>query len=370
MKTFLASVLIAILAMPSVFAVADDLQSSLKTLKAVGPKGAGNEAAQRAWRKLAQADVKKLPEILAALDDANPLAANWIGTAIEAIAQREVEAGGKLPTVELERFVLDTNHVPKARRLAFESLSYVDHSARDRLIPNMLDDPSLEMRRDAVARLVAQAEKTDEPVALYKKTFDAARDADQVKLLAERLEKLGHKPDLARHYGFILGWKVIGPFDNTGEKGFAVAYPPESKIDTAAEHQGKQGKVKWIDHTSDDDHGKVDLNKLLGKEKGAVGYATCVFNSSKQQQVQIRVTSFSAVKLWINGREVAAHEVYHGGSQLDQYVDKATLKAGKNIFLLKVCQNEQTESWAEPWGFQLRVCDEVGTAILDAKPKP
>ena len=247
--------------------------------------------------------------------------------------------------------------------MAFELLAGVDRFAPDRLIPNMLDDPSLEMRRDAVARLIAQAAKTNAPIALYKKAFDAARDADQVKLLAGRLEKLGHKPDLARHYGFILGWKVIGPFDNTDEKGFDVAYSPETNI--AAEHQGKHGKVKWIDHTSSNKNGKIDLNKPLGKEKDVVGYAACVFNSPKQRQVQIRITSFNAVKLWVNGRQIASHEVYHGGSQLDQYVEKATLKAGKNVFLLKTCQNAQTQPWAEKWGFQLRVCDENGTAILD-----
>jgi len=370
MKTFLAGLLIAIVALPSISTGAADLQSSLDTLKAVGPKGSGNAAAQAAWREVAASDAKQLPEILAALDDANPLAANWIGTAVEAIAERG-KRSGTLPKAGLERFVLDTNHAPPARRLAFECLSLVDSTAEKRLIPNMLDDPSLEMRRDAVALVLknaeslAEAEKTAEAVAAYKKAFAAARDEDQVKLLAERLEKLGHKPDLARHYGFILDWKVIGPFDNTGEKGFAVAYPPEKKIDPAAEHQGKQGKVKWIDHQSTDDHGLVDLNKLLGKEKGVVAYATSVFNCNKQRAVQIRMTSFNAAKLWINGRQVAAHEVYHGGSQLDQYVDAATLKAGENVLLLKVCQNEQTQPWAEGWGFKLRICDETGTAILD-----
>jgi hypothetical protein len=40
------------------------------------------------------------------------------------------------------------------------------------------------------------------------------------------------------------------------------------------------------------------------------------------------------------------------------------LQAGKNVILVKVCQNEQTESWAQRWEFQLRVCDSIGAAIL------
>jgi hypothetical protein len=32
--------------------------------------------------------------------------------------------------------------------------------------------------------------------------------------------------------------------------------------------------------------------------------------------------------------------------------------------LLKICQNEQTEEWAQNWAFQFRVCDAIGTAVL------
>ena len=74
--------------------------------------------------------------------------------------------------------------------------------------------------------------------------------------------------------------------------------------------------------------------------------------------------SFNATKLWLNGQLVAAHDVYHAGSQFDQYVSRATLKPGRNRILVKVCQNEQTQDWTNKWYFDLRVCDEIGTAIV------
>jgi hypothetical protein len=40
------------------------------------------------------------------------------------------------------------------------------------------------------------------------------------------------------------------------------------------------------------------------------------------------------------------------------------MKAGRNVILVKICQNEQTEEWAQVWQFQLRVCDPTGNAIL------
>jgi len=349
---------------------ADELEPLLETLRAVGPKGAGHREATVAWQKLARADAAQLPAILAALDEAEPLAANWIRTAVDAIAQRQLQQGGKLPAIELERFVLEVRHAPRGRRLAYELICDVDPSAPQRLIPRMLDDPSLEMRRDAVARLIddatalQQAEQTAEATAVYEKAFAAARDFDQVKLLAGRLTKLGRKPNLPRHFGFLTRWKVIGPFDNTAEKGYDVVYPPELQIDPAARYDGKHGKVQWIDHLTDDAYGKVDLNKALVKEKDVLAYAAAEFVSDRRQQVQFRVTSYNAVKLWLNGRPIDEHNVYHGGSQLDQYVCTAELKPGRNAILLKSCQNAQTQDWAEPWAFQLRVCEPDGTAIL------
>jgi hypothetical protein len=50
--------------------------------------------------------------------------------------------------------------------------------------------------------------------------------------------------------------------------------------------------------------------------------------------------------------------------EVDQYVAHGKLKQGTNQILVKVCQNEQEESWAQRWQFQLRVCDELGTAVL------
>jgi len=185
-----------------------------------------------------------------------------------------------------------------------------------------------------------------------------------VRLSADRLRKMGQKIDLPRHFGFIVRWKVIGPFDNTDEKGYDVAYPPEQKLDFQQAVPGKHADVKWTDYVAKDDYGKVDLNAGLVEEKQVIGYATTEFLSDQPREVEFRTTSFNAVKLWLNGKLIDKHKVYHSGSQLDQYVCRAALQPGKNTLLVKVCQNAQTQDWARVWGFQLRVCDESGTAVL------
>lgn len=352
-----------------VSAQAADLDSALAALRAVGPNATGHAAAAAAWKTVAKADASQLPKLLVALDGANPLAANWICTAIDAVVEKKTA----LPAKELEQFLLDRSHNPKARRLAYELLASADPTAGDRLVPSMLNDPSLEMRRDAVARLIDAADakqkagQNDEAAKEYRDALTAARDRDQVAALAAKLKKLGQKVDLVRHYGFIPTWQIIGPFDNTDQqKGYDTAYAPEKKVDFSAKCEGKHGPVAWKSFTTPHELGHVNFNTALAEEKSAIAYAAAEFTSKTRLEVQLRLTTFNACKVWLNGRLIDQHLVYHGGSQMDQYISTGTLEPGKNLILVKICQNNQPQEWAREWGFHLRVCDQDGTAILSA----
>ena len=347
-----------------------DVPALVRAINAVGPKGAGHRKAQAAWNRLVRAEADEIPEILAGMDDSARLAVNWLRAAVDVIAHRALDGGDTLPRAELEHFVLDTRHAAKARRTAYELLLAIDPGVRDRLIPSMLHDPSMEMRRDAVGHALATAERLLESgarrraLAEYRKALDAARDLDQIDEAAERLRALGQTVDLPRHFGFIMRWRLIGPFDNSNKGGFDVAYGPEVDATPADQYPGKEGPVRWIDYTTEDPYGKVDLNKALGRFKGAVAYAYAEFLSDAERDAELRLGSTNANKLWLNGQLLSANHVYHSGAFIDQYVGKGRLKKGKNVILVKILQNEQSESWAQGWEFQLRVCDQYGTAIL------
>jgi hypothetical protein len=49
--------------------------------------------------------------------------------------------------------------------------------------------------------------------------------------------------------------------------------------------------------------------------------------------------------------------------KLDQYSVPVTLRAGSNTILLKICQNEQEEDWAQRYQFQVRTCNVSGIAV-------
>ena len=84
---------------------------------------------------------------------------------------------------------------------------------------------------------------------------------------------------------------------------------------------------------------------------------------------ELRVGCINAQKVWVNGELVIGNEVYHTGMQVDQYIAPIELKAGTNRILIKVCQNEQQEAWAQRYIFQARICDSTGKAIA-YKVKP
>ena len=154
------------------------------------------EAAQ-AWQKLSQHGPEALTAILGALKDNNPVAANYLRSAFEAIADRTLSKGKPLPARQLEAFVKDTKRNGRARRLAYEWLVRIEPSAPERLLPGMLDDPGAELRRDAVesgeeAALIHadEVELIPEPGNLGFRDHEPRERPTQSVLLEELVEPL------------------------------------------------------------------------------------------------------------------------------------------------------------------------------------
>jgi len=185
-----------------------------------------------------------------------------------------------------------------------------------------------------------------------------------VDLISKELKALGAEVDLAAHFGFIQKWMLIGPFDNSAGAGFEKEYAPEKVVDLAATHEGKKNlRIAWKEYKTGNPYGLVDLNKVLGKNMGAVAYAFATVTSPVEQPVELRAASNNAVKIFLNGKLIFFREEYHHGMEMDQHAGSGTLKPGRNEILIKVCQNEQKEDWAQMWSFQLRTCDSVGSAL-------
>lgn len=351
----------AILTCVSAATFADDFAA----IRAVGENSGGAAEARAAKDAIVAGGRKNLLPVLNAFKGSSLLATNWLRSAFESIADAEIKAGRSLPKADLLAFVKDTSGSPAARRLAYEWLLKRRPELSDELIPQMLLDPSPEFRRDAVARLIDQASEAsgDEATALYRKAFSGAVHEDQVKTISKALRAANIEINLQQHFGFLASWKIVGPFDNKDKKGFPISYPPEDHLDLNAEYDGQLGKVKWQAVSTDDDYGLVDIAKQIENYKGSLMYATTTYQSAKDQSVEVRLGTPNAWKLWVNGELVFQREEYHRGTKMDQYKVPVHLKARRNTVLLKICQNEQEDSWAQRYQFQIRVCDSTGSGI-------
>ena len=364
--------LLVVDALPSRAALPRGLRKPVEQLRAVGREGSGNEAAGAAWRKVAAASPDVLPDVLGAMDGANDYALNWLRTAAEAIEQRARQEGRPLPVAKLEAFLKDTRHHPRARHLAFHVISRADSGASARLLPLFVQDPSNDLRREAVDRLVASATATaakDKAAAVreYEAALGFAREADQVDAIAKRLSDLGQKVDLQAVFGWVTRWHLIGPFDNGGGAGFEKAFAPESGFDAAAQADGKKGRVSWVEHTTKSEYGLVDFHGPFGMLKEVTGYAHAEFWSDDARDAEVRLGCKNGWKVWVNGTLLFGRDEYHRNMEIDQYRMPVRLKKGRNEILVKCCQNEQTEEWTKEWEFQLRLTDAQGTPIRSSR---
>ena len=76
-------------------------------------------------------------------------------------------------------------------------------------------------------------------------------------------------------------------------------------------------------------------------------YAHVDVESDSDRDVELRAASATAIKIFVNGKEVIARESYHQSFTPDSHIAPAKFKKGKNSILMKICQNDQKEEWAQ-----------------------
>lgn len=334
--------------MAEAVAIATDLA------KAAGTRGQ-TALAQQADRIAAMPAAWIVP-CLAAYSDATPAGANWLRSGLERAVDR---AGDSLSAEAITAVVVERKQPARMRTLAFGWLRERDPSRADGLLDGMLDDPAVDLRREAVEKQLTAVVNAEDAVqkSTHRMCLAAARDVDQIERIAAWLSEHGEKVNVARVLGFVRNWRVSEAFDNTKGGGFAKVFPPEASL------PGRPETGQWKAVASADKHGAIDLNAAIATKKGVLAYAIADVVMPRSGQAEVRIGSPCAVTVWVNGRSVMTHEIYHASEAIDQYVAPAEFREGVNTVLVKCCQNEQTEPWAADWKFQLRVCDPIGSPL-------
>jgi len=164
---------------------------------------------------------------------------------------------------------------------------------------------------------------------------------------------------------FIHDFLLIGPFPNPlpdGVKdyfhidkdcfGFAKDYLATAGGESGIRPEsgqiipcGDRDFYTWKVFHSETD--KVDLTKIFTPNEGVVAYAALWLESKTQQEKVFGIGSNDGIKVWLNGQQILNEHKPRPVSVDDEYL-RLTLKKGRNLLLLKICQGYGG------WGFILR----------------
>jgi transglutaminase-like putative cysteine protease/tetratricopeptide (TPR) repeat protein len=149
--------------------------------------------------------------------------------------------------------------------------------------------------------------------------------------------------------GYLVNWRVLGPFDDDNKQGYDLPFPPEIELQYEGTFKGKSHSVTWRPAPG-------QLTGGMDPSENVAGYALTFVKAGNDTPCVLRGGYNEAYKLWVNGELIAARKQYNGRA-FDQFADPCTLRKGWNIILVKVCNQEAG------WNFLLRATDAAGRAL-------
>ncbi|MEZ6139646.1 MAG: VCBS repeat-containing protein [Zavarzinella sp.] len=134
-------------------------------------------------------------------------------------------------------------------------------------------------------------------------------------------------------------WWHIGPFDNTGGKGFDAVYPPEQQIDFTQTMMGKGNrKVSWTKSEFKD--GQINNLAIFNDpnlNNDATVYVAREITCVGIAEIPLSLGSDDGLAVFVNGKRVLAENT-NRACLPDQNQLTIRLRPGKNHLLLKITQ--------------------------------
>jgi hypothetical protein len=175
----------------------------------------------------------------------------------------------------------------------------------------------------------------------------------------EIIGKPWREPGLRHKPGYLLNWRLLGPFDNERNGGFHAEYPPESNPASEKPVVGRGGtELRWRPYRGTAASGYVDLCESVSHEPWVLAYAACALYAPTARDGWLELGSDDGVQVWLNGEQVWNKDVYRVAVP-GQDLLPVHLRQGWNQVLVKVGQAEGD------WGFYFRLTDDDGQPWTD-----
>jgi HEAT repeat protein len=279
--------------------------------------------------------------------------------AVRGAARLVHEESGNLPTAQRAatlRELLALASRAEEKRLILGRLAGAPTLESLELAASLTADAALQNEAaQAVGALAAELSGTHpaECARALQTALKNVGDSARQKELQARLQQIEALAD------YLTVWQVAGPYEQAGksfQELFDLAFPPEtpqaSGVAWKALRAGGDPKRPFV----------VDVLKALGGEQRVAYLRTRVY-SEKEQPARLEYGSDDGVKIWLNGRQVAALNV---ARPLSPGSDKAevVLQAGWNTLLVKLTQNNLG------WEFCARFVKPDGSRLTGLKCQP
>jgi HEAT repeat protein len=300
-------------------------------------------------------DASSEPLLLEALAKGSPAVKDIAARACFDLADAKVEKDSA-GAVSLYRRLLEATDDPadKGRALIAlgraadaTSLPRIDAARKDAAL-----GPSASQAYTLYAISIGKSGKKDEAIAMLQSVLGSGAPRETVKAAIESLKEFGGDPGLLqKKQGFIVAWKIVGPFPNKDGKGFETVYSPEEAVRLDGTQKDERGRDrKWADFVSTSLDGKVDLRQAFQRSNDVCAYAYVELTAPEARDVRFKIGSDDGAACWLNGKKVHANNTIRAWSADEDSAD-ARLEAGANKILLKITQG------GGEWEFSFRVTD-------------
>jgi serine/threonine-protein kinase len=131
-------------------------------------------------------------------------------------------------------------------------------------------------------------------------------------------------------------WHIIGPFDNSNDRGFETIYPPEKEINFEKSYPGKKGRnLRWQEFTGFQLGTAIDLRRFEDNDF-TCAYLYHAFDVKEPVELPLGLGSDDTLTVWLNGEQLLAKNVRRGVKP-DEDCVTLYCKPGRNELLLKIC---------------------------------
>jgi Flp pilus assembly protein TadD/transglutaminase-like putative cysteine protease len=225
-------------------------------------------------------------------------------------------------------------------------------------------------------RMNREADEADPELvlSLFKRIQQAKNVGVEQRMFAARrvawdLRRTGDTPAAVKAFdalGYLRKFRVIGPFDNEGKRGFESELGPEASrtqaVNLEATYPGRERQVKWRELPDIVHGGYVSFDAVFRPTENVCALAETTLVVPKARTLTLWVGGGGATKVYWNG-QVALNDPAYRSPFPDRSAVVVPAQAGKNRVLIKTCVTSGT------FGFYLRVGDEKGEPLqLEQSP--